>query len=133
LHAEREAKIEQMIRRHEMKVIFLSRFMVGVRAPVFLAAGVLRIPFHRFFLVDAVCATAVVGTFFWLSYAYGDRLTGLIRQSEIWLTVLVAAAACAALGFYFWRRRRRREVVTVERSESEREACAVGAAEEKEL
>src|SRR5262245_16433896 len=45
LHAEREAKIEQMIRRHGLKVFFLSRFMVGIRAPVYLAAGTLRMPF----------------------------------------------------------------------------------------
>ena len=82
LHAEREAGIEQMIRRHEVKVFFLSRFMVGVRAPVFLAAGVLRIPFYRFLIIDAFCATTVVGLIFGLSYAYGDRLTNLIRQSD---------------------------------------------------
>jgi membrane protein DedA with SNARE-associated domain len=133
LHADREARIEQMIRKHEMKVFFLSRFMVGVRAPVFLAAGVLRIPFHRFVLMDAVCATTVVGTFFGLSYAYGDRLTGLLRQSEIALTVLVAIAACAALGFYLWRRRRRPGTAATANHAPQREACAVGAEEAKDL
>jgi membrane protein DedA with SNARE-associated domain len=129
LHADREAKIEQMIRRHEMKVFFLSRFMVGVRAPVFLAAGVLRIPFYRFVLIDAVCATTVVGTFFGLSYAYGDRLTSLIRQSEIWLTVLVALVACAAVCVYLWKRRGRNRVATVPTHDTKREACVVGADE----
>jgi membrane protein DedA with SNARE-associated domain len=133
LHAEREARIEQMIRKHEMKVFFLSRFMLGVRAPVFLAAGVLRIPFYRFFLMDTVCATSVVGTFFWLSYAYGGRLTSLIRQSEIWLTVLLALVACAAVGFYLWKRRRRNGVERVERHEAARETCAVGAEDAKKL
>lgn len=133
LHAEREARIEQMIRKHEMKVFFLSRFMVGVRAPVFLAAGVLRIPFYRFVLMDAVCATAVVGTFFGLSYAYGDRLTSLIRQTEIWITVLVALIACGAIGFYLWKRRRKNGAPPVETPEPEREACAVGVEEGDDL
>jgi membrane protein DedA with SNARE-associated domain len=133
LHADREAKIERMIRRHEVKVFFLSRFMVGVRAPVYLAAGVLRIPFHRFVLIDAFCATTVVGLFFGLSYAYGDRLTNLIRQSEIWLTVTVALAACAAVCFYLWKRRQRRAAVQTQPQEAEREACAVGADGAKEL
>ncbi len=48
LHAEREAKLEQMIRKHEVKVLVLSRFMVGIRAPVYLAAGILRVPLGRF-------------------------------------------------------------------------------------
>jgi membrane protein DedA with SNARE-associated domain len=133
LHADREARIEQMIRKHEMKVFFLSRFMVGVRGPVFLAAGVLRIPFYRFLSIDAVCATSVVGTFFGLSYAYGDRLTSLIRQSEIWFTVLVALAACGVVCFYLWRRRRKNAVVKAEMHDSEREPCAVGAEKGKDL
>ena len=133
LHAEREARIEQMIRRHEVKVFFLSRFVVGVRAPVYLAAGVLRIPFYRFLLIDAFCATTVVGLFFGLSYAYGDRLTSFIRQSEIWLTVTVAIVLCAAVCFYYWKRRRRNEAQTPEPEEAERDTCAVGAEGAKEL
>lgn len=130
LHADREAKIEAMIRKHEFKVFFLSRFMVGVRAPVYLAAGVLRIPFHRFLLIDVFCATVVVGLFFWLSYAYGDRLTNLIRQSEIWLTVVVAVAIVAVVCFYYWRRRRLRRLAEQLKAEAlQPEACAVGAAE----
>ena len=133
LHAEREAGIEQMIRRHEVKVFFLSRFMVGVRAPVYLAAGVLRIPFHRFLIIDAFCATTVVGLIFGLSYAYGDRLTSLIRQSEIWLTVTVALVVCAAACFYFWKRRRRNRAATPQPQDADREACAVGTEGTREL
>jgi len=126
LKADREARIEQMIRKHEMKVFFLSRFMVGVRAPVFLAAGVLRIPFYRFFLIDLVCATAVVGVFFGLSYAYGDRLTNLIRQSEIWLTVAVAIAACIAGGVFLWLRRKHQSATSVDSAAIKQKPCAVG-------
>jgi membrane protein DedA with SNARE-associated domain len=133
LHADREARIEQMIRRHEIKVFFLSRFMVGVRAPVYLAAGVLRVPFHRFLLIDAVCATSVVGLFYWLSYAYGNRLTNLIRQSEIWLTATVALVVCAAVCFFLWKRRRRKLAAAPTSEDSAEEACAVGAGSAKEL
>ena len=123
LHAEREAKIEQMIRKHEVKVLFLSRFMVGVRAPVYLAAGILRIPFLRFLLIDAVCATAVVGLFFGLSYAYGERLTRLIRQSEIGLTVVIAVAVVAVLGVWFWKRRRRKPAAIADAEPAGEETC----------
>src|SRR4051794_32688570 len=41
LHAEREAQIEDMLRRRGLKVFFLSRFMVGIRGPIYLTAGVL--------------------------------------------------------------------------------------------
>ncbi len=129
LHAEREAKIEAMIRKHGFKVFFLSRFMVGVRAPVYLTAGTLRMSFRRFILIDAVCATAVVGVFFGLGYAYGDRVTALIqliRRSEIGLSVAVGAAALVVVCYYLWRRKRIRASLAGAETSS-REECPVGA------
>jgi membrane protein DedA with SNARE-associated domain len=125
VHAEYEAKIEQMIRRHGLKVFFLARFMVGIRAPVYLTAGILRMSFRRFLLIDAFCATCVVGLFFGLSYAYGRRVAGWIRDSEIGLSVLAIIAAVAVLCVFLWRRRRRQrlEPAMVEPPET----CVVGA------
>lgn len=134
LHAEREAKIELMVRKHQVKVLVLSRFMVGVRAPVYLAAGVLRVPFAKFFFIDIISATIVVGIFFGLSYAYGERLTQFIKQSEIGLTVIVVVAIVSAACYFLWRRRQRRkmdEVVLLEAPNDE--VCAVGARDPKEL
>lgn len=107
LHAEREARIEQMIRKHGLKVFFLARFMVGIRAPVYLTAGILRMSFRRFLLVDAVCATSVVGVFFGLSYAYGEPIRRWISTSERILTVVVVLAV-AIVVFFLWRRHNRR-------------------------
>lgn len=125
VHAEYEAKIEEMIRRHGLKVFFLARFMVGIRAPVYLTAGILRMSFRRFMLIDAFCATAVVGLFFGLSYAYGERVTGWIRDSEIGLTVAAVLIALGVACFFLWRRYRRNRLP--ELAEELDEACAVGA------
>jgi membrane protein DedA with SNARE-associated domain len=134
LHAEREAKIEQMVRKHQVKVLVLSRFMVGVRAPVYLAAGILRVPFARFFLIDLVSATIVVSLFFGLSYAYGERLTKFIRQSEIGLTVIVVVAIISVLAYFLWRRRQRRKLAELVPMEiSNDEVCAVGARETRQV
>lgn len=130
LHAEREARIEAMIRRHGLKVFFLSRFMVGVRAPVYLTAGILRMSFRRFILIDTVCATAVVGLFFGLGYAYGDRVTALIqliRRSEIGLSLAVVTGACLVVCYYLWRRRRRMRDSLVDAETSSGDTCSVGA------
>lgn len=127
LHVENEAKITEMIRRHGLKVFFISRFMVGIRAPVYLTAGILRMSFRRFLLIDACCATTVVSLFFGLSYAYGERLADWLRRSEIGFTVIAAVAACIVVGIVLWRRRKRR---LAEQHETElQEACSVGAHE----
>lgn len=107
LHAERQAKIEQMIQRHGLKVLFLSRFMVGIRAPIYLTAGILRMPFKRFVLIDLFCATAVVGLFFGLSFLYGEPLTKFIRRSEIGLTVVVVLGLCVVACYILAQRYRR--------------------------
>jgi membrane protein DedA with SNARE-associated domain len=133
LHAEREERIEQMIRKHELKVFFLSRFMVGIRAPVYLTAGILHIPFRRFILIDFFCATSVVGLFFGLSYRYGESLAGLLRRSEIAFTVAVVLAVGVVLCWFYWRRLRRRRAALTETIGSEAEACSVGGHDAKEM
>ncbi len=105
--AQREEYFEQAIQRHGFKVMLLARFMVGVRGPVYLAAGVVRMPFRRFLVWDLICATLVVGTFFGLSYSYGEQITRLLRDAEMKITLF----ALVFLGFVFlwWMRRRRQQ------------------------
>ncbi len=115
VHPEREARMERMINAHGLKVFFLARFLVGIRAPVYLTAGILRVRFRRFLLIDLFCATAVIGTFFGLSYFLSDRygvaIYRWIREAEVLLTVIVVVAVIAT-GFYFWRRHHRQPVET---------------------
>ena len=106
LHAEREAQIEEMLRKHGLKVFFLTRFMVGIRAPVYLTAGILRMSFRRFIVVDAICASSVVGLFFGLSYQFGDSIKKWVRNSEYLVTVVVVLVVIGIL-LFIWRKARR--------------------------
>ena len=105
---EREQKMEEMIRAHGLKVFFLARFLVGLRSPVYLTAGILRVPFRRFLLVDAFSATVVIGLFFGLSYQYGEHIHKWLRRGQYSLTIIVVGAILAAVGYFFWRRRKRK-------------------------
>ena len=108
---EREARIEILLYRHGLKMLFVARFLVGLRSPVYLAAGILRLPFRKFLLFDLLCATAVIGTFFGLSYFFVRWITDWLRNAEILLTVL-AIVAIGAAGIYYWRRHRRKSAET---------------------
>jgi membrane protein DedA with SNARE-associated domain len=112
VHAEREEHFERAILRHGFKVLLLSRFMVGVRGPVYLAAGVVRMPFRRFLLWDLVCATVVVSVFFAIAHYLGevfdrDAIGGMVRETELIITV-VALAAAGVIAFVALKRHRRR-------------------------
>lgn len=104
LHEEREEQMETLIKQHGLKIFFAARFMVGVRAPIYLAAGVLRVPWRRFLFVDAVSATVVVSTVFWLSFYFGEEIGAFLRNTQLVVTVVVAVAAVVILYLYFRRR-----------------------------
>lgn len=107
--AEREASFEEAIQRHMFKVMALSRFMVGVRGPVYLSAGVVRVPFRRFIMYDAICATLVVGTFFSIAFYFGDHITDLLRDAEWALTILVILVVL--VGLLWWIRSKKQPLL----------------------
>jgi membrane protein DedA with SNARE-associated domain len=112
LHAEREKQFEQAIERHGFKVMLLARFMVGVRGPAYLAAGVVRMPFRRFLVWDSVCASVVVGAFFAVSYYFGKDIARLLRDAEAVFT-RVAVGVVAVIAYVALPRHRRRLLARV--------------------
>jgi len=104
---QREQQIEVKFQRHGLKVFFVARFLVGLRSPVYLTAGILRLSFKRFVMIDLICAAAVVGTFFWLTYFVGQQVPQLIHQVQVLLSI-AAGIAVACVGFYLWQRHRRK-------------------------
>jgi len=118
LKPEREAHIEEMINQHGWKVFFAARFLVGLRSPVYVTAGILRVPFRRFIVVDLFCAAIVICTFFGLSYYFAEHITGWfhnIRNAEVAISVIVVAAIASVVLYFYVRRRRRLARIRVRR------------------
>lgn len=103
--AEREKRFEEAIEEHAFKVMLLSRFLVGVRGPVYLAAGVVRLPFRLFLIYDVICAAIVVGLFFGLAYLFGDPVARWLRDAE-WTVTLVVLLIVLVAGLILYRRHR---------------------------
>jgi membrane protein DedA with SNARE-associated domain len=129
---ETEARMERLIGRHGVKVLFVSRFLVGVRTPVYLTAGILRVPVQRFLLADLFCASIVVSTFFFVSYYHGMTIANWIRRAEVGLTVTVALTAVLA-GLYLWRRHAVRERPSQEEHTAEDQPEEVEPAAERHI
>ena len=105
---ERERQIEEKIRKHGLKVFFLARFMLGVRAPMYITCGIMRVPFRRFLLADAISASVVVSLFFWLSYYIGEGVLKWIKQGERAITIIVAIVVIVVVIVMYRKYRRRR-------------------------
>lgn len=123
LSPEREREIEDHFRRHGMKVLFTARFLVGIRSPIYITAGILKVPFRRFVIADMFCAAMVIPLFFGLAYLFGDKIQELIRNAELAMTVTIAVAAIAA--FFIVRYVRKR------RAANSQDAAASGAIQNK--
>ncbi|NBW87537.1 MAG: DedA family protein, partial [Planctomycetia bacterium] len=109
LTPEREKTIEDLIKRHGIKAFFVARFLVGLRSPFYLTAGILRVKYRWFLFADFICATVVIGGFFGLAYLFGDRITVLIQSAERGFTavaLIMALVSLAVIAFFSFRKRR---------------------------
>ncbi|HEV3341028.1 MAG TPA: DedA family protein [Pirellulales bacterium] len=123
LNPRAERKMEQKIRKHGLKALFITRFLVGVRSPVYVAAGILRIPFRHFIAWDVISASIVVSVFFGLSFLFAQQINNLwarIRKAEIALTVGIVVALCAVCIYFYVRHRRRIDRVRLRRLRRQR-------------
>ena len=105
LNSEREKKSRLLLRKHGAKMILLTRFLVGLRSPVYMTAGILRVPYLRFLLVDTIFAIFVISMFFGLTYFYGENIWAWIRRGELAIEILVVGAIVVA-GILYWLHRR---------------------------
>ncbi len=111
LTPEAEAQIERLIQRHGMKMFLVARFLVGLRAPFYITSGILRIGYRRFLMLDFVCTSINIGTFFGLAYFlseyYGEAIYQWIRDAEWFVTGAVVLSAAVAAVYYYVKYRRR--------------------------
>jgi membrane protein DedA with SNARE-associated domain len=111
LTPERERKIEALINKHGIKAFFLARFLVGLRSPFYLTAGILRVSYKWFLLADFICASIVITLFFGLSYAFGARIGAFVQSAERGLTIGVVSLTFLAVVGFLWVRRRRMKLL----------------------
>lgn len=106
LTPEREERVEKLLKKHGAKVLLVTRFMVGLRLPIYLTAGLLKMSYARFLITDTICALLVVTLFFGLTYFYGGPILAWLKDAERGLTVAVVVVVCG-VAIYWYRRRSR--------------------------
>jgi membrane protein DedA with SNARE-associated domain len=78
----KRTEIEENFHKHGVKVLLFARFLPGIRSPIFIMAGVMRLPLSRFLLADGIYAIPGVSMLFFLSWWFGDTFIDLIQSFE---------------------------------------------------
>lgn len=110
LHPERFDKVREQFKKYGRWVVFVGRFMPGLRMPIFFTAGTSKqISLLLFLLTDGFAALISVPIWVYLGYYFAhnfDELMTWVRNGQTIILVLVCLAL-ALLGFFFWRKKRR--------------------------
>lgn len=118
----KEEEFEHIVNRHGFKALLLTRFLIGVRGPVYFAAGAARVPYLRFLCWDLVAATMVVSVVFGLAYKYGEHVSTWIREAQYGLTAVALVVLLAAAGFILYKLQNRKVSAALERLSEQTEA-----------
>jgi membrane protein DedA with SNARE-associated domain len=82
LSPEKRHEIEGKFARRGIMVLLGARMLPGIRSPIFIMAGVLRVPLKRFLLADAIYAIPLVSVMFWLAYMLTDQVLEVFKQIQ---------------------------------------------------
>ncbi|HVK19184.1 MAG TPA: DedA family protein [Fimbriiglobus sp.] len=97
LPPEKQVKIEENFHKNGILILLGARLTPGIRTPVFVMAGVLKMPLSRFLLADGLYAIPGVNLLFWIAYLFTDQFVAAVEAAERHKP-MVAVAILAAIG-----------------------------------
>ncbi|MBI2603578.1 MAG: DedA family protein [Deltaproteobacteria bacterium] len=99
----RDERITYWFSRYHEKVIFFARFMPGLRMPLFLTAGIYRVPAWKFFALDGSAAIISVPLWIWVGYIFGENLEILEQKiRKLQFGIYGVLAGVLVLFFVIW-------------------------------
>lgn len=106
----KQIRVRAYFRKFGSKVIFVARFLPGLRFSIFLSAGTLRLRPSVFFIYDSLAALISVPALVYLAWFFGEHIDHVIawaRRSEY--GILALAFVVVALFVVKMLRKRRKE------------------------
>jgi membrane protein DedA with SNARE-associated domain len=102
---DRLSKLEEKFKKGDVWVILIGRHFLGLRAQVFLVAGVMRMPAIKFLIADATTALLTIALMGGIGYAGGNSIQilrkDLTRIEHIAIVVLMILFAGWLVFKYF--------------------------------
>ena len=109
LTPERYALVQKQFEKYGNWVLFVARFMPGLRSPIFMTAGITRrVSFWRFLLMDGFAALISVPIWVYLGY-YGanqrDWLLDMVKRGQNGVLIALGLLVVAGVYLYFKRKK----------------------------
>ncbi len=105
LSVDQLAKLEEKFKRWGIYVVFFGRHLVGLRAQIFLVAGVMKMSAMKFLMADAVSALFTIGLWGGVGYLGGHSVEVLkkdiTRMEHMAIVVLVILVAVGVIFYHF--------------------------------
>lgn len=115
LTAERLDSVRDTFHANGSVYLFFARFTPGLRAVTFWSAGLFKIPFRTFFLLDGTAAIISVPALTYLAYALGSAFHEYIGSIRDGVAIFGIAAIAVVVVVTVVRRRRKRGLKDAQR------------------
>jgi membrane protein DedA with SNARE-associated domain len=99
LPPQQRAKIEKNFHEYGIGILLIARLLPGIRAPVFMTAGMIRLPFRKFLLADGLYAIPGVNLLFWLAFVFADSFMSLLNRLDTYRELILIAIIAYVAGF----------------------------------
>jgi membrane protein DedA with SNARE-associated domain len=109
MHSKRREKVERHFAKHGNLTVFVGRFMPGFRSIVFAFAGLSKMSYVRFLLIDGIAAAVSVPLFIFIGWYFAPHINEVWKWADRvkhWALPIGLFALALALTIYFARRRR---------------------------
>lgn len=104
LTPERMESIRENFHKYGIKILLFARLTPGIRAPIFLMAGITRLPLIKFVIADGVYAVPGVSILFGLGWYFTDTMVDFIKgRVETVKTVIIGLVVLGVLAYFLYR------------------------------
>jgi len=101
----RQRVIAYYFHRYGARIIFVARFLPGIRSALFLTAGTNRVRYATFLVMDGAAALLSIPASFWVAFYFTDKLEKFLATREtvqFWAFGLLIAGLAIWYGVHRW-------------------------------
>src|SRR5260370_19980821 len=99
-------RIERNFHRYGVNILLFGRLLPTIRGPLFLTAGMMRLPLVRFLIADGLGAIIGNTLLFFLGFWFGDAFMDLIanveKEAEMYRPILILAGLAAISAYMLY-------------------------------